>query len=94
MAIIEKRLKYIKFIWNDETQELTIITYRRIQGKTDAIGRVMTGVEEVDYIKQTGKIVLNKTYLFSTMIFMRRIIQRMTRGFPAWIKKRQKKLNG
>jgi len=92
--IIERRLKYIKFHWDDDTKELTITTYKRIQGRVPPIGKVIyeskTGKkapDEVDYVKETGTITLGKVYLFSTLRFMLRISQRM------WLRKPNKKLS-
>ena len=66
--IIERRLKYIGFHWDDETQELVITTYYK--------GNLKESVSEEER-PLTGEIILNKTYLFSTMRFMIRIAQRM-----------------
>jgi len=78
--IIERKLKYIRFEWNDDAQELVIETY----GKFSPVeGGLKTGVQE-----RTGVIVLNKSYIFSTMRFITRINQRMSRGFPGWVKRR------
>ena len=65
---IERRLKYIKFVWDEDDQRLMITTYPK-EGE-DALLRVDD--EEV-----TGFISINKTYIFSVMRFMIRISQRM-----------------
>ena len=60
--IIERRLKYIKFIWDDDKQVLTIHTYRKDEDDF-YIGSVDADTGEA----LTGYIELKKTYLFSTM---------------------------
>ena len=78
--VIERRIKYISFHWDDDTQELLITTFYR--------GNLSESASEEER-PITGAIKLNKTYLFSTMRFMIRCMQRMGRGFPAWVKKRK-----
>ena len=81
--IIERRLKYIKFVWDDGDQTLTIVALGKIGEKS-----LVDAKDGMTDQPVTGWIQLNKTYLFSTMRFMIRCMQRMTRGFPAWVKKR------
>lgn len=71
--IIERRLKYIKFHWDDDTQVFTIRTFANpnIRLKTRAVPVTEEGRRVI------GQITLNKVYLFSTMRFMVRIAQRM-----------------
>lgn len=86
--IIERRLKYIKFNWCDDEQDLIITTLQRNPDDTFYVEGVKDGLTDQ---KVTGIIRLNKTYLFSTMRFMISVAQRMTRGFPAWVKKQAKR---
>ena len=70
--IIQRRLKYIKFHWDDDTCELTIFTYPKDENDYNI------GVRDYETGEMlSGHIKLGKTYLFSTLRFMIRIAQRM-----------------
>lgn len=74
MGIIERRLKYIKFTFDEKDSAFVITTYDK-DGET-----------------VIGQVGMSKTYMFSTIRFLVSMAQRMTRGFPAWVKKRKKQL--
>ena len=65
---VERKLKYIGFIWDDDAQKLVIETYDKFSPYKGT---------KLEVQRTTGSITLNKTYIFSTMRFMVRIAQRM-----------------